>query len=185
MRYRSLVVLMAAVVCAGGCTSAGSVPATAPSTTARPTVTTEAPPPPTVTSTVTAATTSTGDRLGEITAIVEDLERRRLAAIHAGDVEAFTALFADTPYLDRSLAVFDLVEPGEPPSVSIDILDVLRDDDTCLAATFVATVGDPPRSGREGTTVLVPGVTGWRYAYAYEGREGWMCNGPHPLGSSS
>ncbi len=134
MRYRSLVVLMAAVACAGGCTSAGSVPATAPSTTARPTVTTEAPPPPTVTSTVTAATTSTVDRLGEITAIFEDLERRRLAAIYAGDVEAFTALFADTPYLDRSLAVFDLVEPGEPPSVSIDVLDVLRDDDTCLAA---------------------------------------------------
>jgi hypothetical protein len=123
--------------------------------------------------------TTTIDRLGEITAIFEDLERRRLEAIYTGDVEAFTALFADTPYLDRSLEVFDLVTPGTPPSVSIDVLEVLRDDETCLA-TWATTVVDETHTDPV-STVLIRENGEWRIAYVGGEKEGWLCDGPHPL----
>ena len=111
MRSLAIVVLAVAAACVGGCTTVGSTPATAPVTTA-PASTTSTTSSDVVSTTTTEPTTTTLDRLTEVTAIFTDLEQRRLEAIYTGDVDAFTALFADTPYLDRSLEVFDLIEPG-------------------------------------------------------------------------
>jgi hypothetical protein len=69
------------------CTTTESNPATTPTT--GPTTTTTAPP----------TTTSAPDRLAEIQAIFQDLEERRLDALYRGDVEAFSALFANEAYL--------------------------------------------------------------------------------------
>jgi hypothetical protein len=181
MRYRTILVLMVAAACVGGCTGTGSAPATAPSSTAPGTTTPMTSTPTTTITATTAAPTTTIDRITEITRIFEDLERRRLAAIYAGDRDAFRTLFADTPYLDRSLEVFDLVAPGTPPAITIEVIEVLRDDDTCLAASTIATIGDPGVAGRITSTVLVPSDETWVYAYAFDGNEGWLCDGPHPL----
>ncbi len=116
----------------GACTTTGSSPATAPANAPSSSVATTSQPRSTTTSP--AVTTTTTDRLSEVAAILEDLERRRLAAIYSGDVEAFSALFADTPYLERSLEVFDLVEPGTPPQITIEVIDILRDDEVCLVS---------------------------------------------------
>ncbi|MFO7700436.1 MAG: hypothetical protein R6W79_07520, partial [Acidimicrobiia bacterium] len=129
-------------------------------------------------------TTTTLDRVAEITAIFEDLERRRLDAIYSGDVEAFTSLFADTPYLERSLAVFDIVEPGDPPSISVEVIEILRDDDECLAIHYDAVTSTGEALGAA-TVVLQPTASGYAYLFTNDGRGGWVCDGPHPLSQSS
>ena len=90
-------VLVAALLAA--CTGSESTPATTPTTTAAPssstTTSTTAPP--------TTTTTMEADRLAQIQAIFQDLEERRLDALYRGDVEAFSALFANEAYLERSL----------------------------------------------------------------------------------
>jgi hypothetical protein len=178
MRYRTIVVLIVVAACIGGCTTAANVPATAPSSTAPITLaTTTMPPTPTSTS---ASPTTTVDRVTEVTRIFEDLERRRLAAIYSGDVEAFTTLFADTPYLERSLEVFDLVEPGDPPDISIEVIEILRDDDKCLALYYSALIGGTPGAA-PATVVLRNSGERYRYAFTNDGRGGWLCEGPHPL----
>ena len=180
MQYRITLVLAAVIVVTAGCTSTGSAPATAPPTTERvPTTTTTTSPRATST---TLAPATTIDREAEIEAIFHGLEQRRLEAIYSGDTEAFVALFADTPYLARSLEVFDYVEPGPVPDITIEILEVLRDDHNCLAAVSRATVGSPGKVGPVGTTVLTrTDASDWSIAFAYEGREGWLCEEPHPL----
>ena len=170
----ALVVVVAGL---GACTTTGSSPATAPANAPSSSVATTSQPRSTTTSP--AVTTTTTDRLSEVAAILEDLERRRLAAIYSGDVEAFSALFADTPYLERSLEVFDLVEPGTPPQITIEVIDILRDDEFCIAVWESATV-DGIAAG-ESSTILMRDLDRWVLAYVSEEKGGWMCDGPHPL----
>ncbi|MEE8457826.1 MAG: hypothetical protein V3S28_07225 [Acidimicrobiia bacterium] len=176
MKNRLAVVVVASIVGLGACTTVGNSPATAPPITEAPTTTST-----TVTTTTVLETTTTVDRIAEIQAIFQDLERRRLEAIYSGDVDTFVKLFADTPYLADSLAVFDLVEPGDTPSVDIEVLEVLRDDERCIAAFLRELVGGATEDSQPATIVLMPSPNGWAYAYAFVGREGWLCDGPHPL----
>lgn len=180
MSSRAIFAVLVVAACVGGCTTEGSTPATAPDSTA-PATTQPAPSDPvTSTTTIAPATTTTLDRLAEVTAIFEDLERRRLEAIYTGDVEAFTALFADTPYLDESLRVFDVIEPGPIPAISIEVREILKDDPGCLAVFYESFREDGSSVG-PATAVLVPTVEGPRYAFTNSGRGGWLCDGPHPL----
>jgi len=189
MNHRAVFALVVATVVAGGCTSSDGIPATAPSTTSPvPATSTTGTAPAGTTSTTTdlapAGTgTTTVDREAEVTAIFQDLEQRRLEAIYTGDVEAFTALFADTPYLDRSLEVFELVESGEVPTIEIEVLEILRDDPECLALYYRA-VDIATGEVSEGSTVtLVPSAGMMKYAFTNSGKGGWLCDGPHPLSS--
>ncbi|HSJ71635.1 MAG TPA: hypothetical protein VLA29_08335 [Acidimicrobiia bacterium] len=182
MRYLAIPIVVVVAVCAVGCTTVNT-PATAPDTTAGVTATSTSAPEDTTTSTI-AETTTTLDRVAEITAIFEDLERRRLEAIYAGDVEAFRSLFADTQYFERSLAVFDIVEPGEPPVISVEVIEILRDDDECLAVHYDSVTSTGEALG-DATVVLQPTDSGYAYLFTNDGRGGWLCEGPHPLSQSS
>jgi hypothetical protein len=179
MRSLAIVVLTVAAACVGGCTTIGSTPATAPVTTAPAPTTTSTASSDVASTTTTESTTTTLDRLNEVTAIFTDLERRRLEAIYTGDVEAFTALFADTPYLDRSLEVFDVVEPGPAPALSLEVLRILVDDDSCLAVWSTTVVDSIPSD--PATFVLEPAQGAWGIAYVSSEKGGWLCDGPHPL----
>jgi hypothetical protein len=183
MRYFAIPIVVVVAVCAAGCTTVGSTPATAPDTSAVVATTSTSEPDVATTSTI-AQTTTTMDRVAEITAIFEDLERRRLDAIYSGDVEAFKSLFADTPYLERSLAVFDIVEPGDPPSISVEVIEILRDDDECLAIHYDAATSTGQQLG-VATVVLQPTPAGYAYLFTNDGQGGWLCDGPHPLSQSS
>lgn len=176
----AIAAVLVAAACVGGCTTTERTPATAPDTTAPPSTTTTQPLP---SSTIAVGSSTTIDRLAEVTAIVEVLEARRLEAIYSADIDAFTALFADTAYLDQSLAIFDQPPAGDPPQVRIQVLEVLKDEPDCLAVYSAAAVGDPPRASDPATTVLVKVESDWVYAFAYRGKEGWLCDGEHPLGS--
>jgi hypothetical protein len=164
-----------------GCTTTGTpatVPSSLPATTTTAAVTTTTLPP---TTTTTAATTTTGDRVAEIEAIFQDLEERRLQALYEGDEEAFKALFANNEYMERSLALFDLVKFVDRPLPNrVEVLQLMHEGAECLAAEV--------ETRYEG--VLVEGVTaakivvvesvddGWGISYV---GEGWACDGPHPL----
>jgi uncharacterized membrane protein YjjP (DUF1212 family) len=100
--------------------SSGGTPATTPTSVT--TTTTSTSVPPSSSTTTTEATTTTVDRVAEIEAIFQDLEERRLQALYDGDREAFQALFANDEYMERSLALFDLVDFAEdwvPPAVLV------------------------------------------------------------------
>jgi hypothetical protein len=113
MRYLAIPIVVVVAVCAVGCTTVGSTPATAPDTSAVVATTSTSAPDVATTSTI-ARTTTTMDRVAEITAIFEDLERRRLDAIYSGDVEAFKAVFANSEYHDRKPWKYCVnVEPGD------------------------------------------------------------------------
>lgn len=166
---------VAALLALTACTGSGSTPATAPSTSAATTTTATTAAP---TSEPAPSTTSTTvDRLTEIQQIFEDLERRRLDALYRGDVEAFSALFANEAYLERSLEAFELVEFTGPPNVSVRIVRVIEDRDGCLAAdTELAR-----QTGGESSfaiVVLEPVNSYWGFSYI---GEGWVCDGSHPL----
>lgn len=112
----------------------------------------------------------------------QTLEARRLAAINTGDRESFIVLFADTPYLERSMAVFDLFEPGTAPELTFEILEILRDDETCLAFTYVATNTASGSTSNLATVVLSSNGEGdYQYQLTTPGIGTWMCGDPHPL----
>jgi hypothetical protein len=166
-------VLVAALPAA--CTGTESTPATTPTTTSNP---------PTTSATSTTApptTTTTTDRLAEIQAIFQDLEERRLNALYRGDVEAFSALFANEAYLERSLGAFDVVEFSDSPDVvHVAVLEVVSDGPTCLVARVEVDARSSlgPNGLDEATQVLEPRGGNWGYSY---GGDGWVCDGQHPL----
>jgi len=177
MRKRLALVVLASAAIAGGCTVARSVPATTPDV-PRTTTTTQAP---TITpTTTTQATTTTIDRIAEIQAIFEDLERRRLQAIFNQDEEAFRNLFTNSPYLERSMEAFQTSITGTLPVLTITVLEVLRDDKECLVI-MTSTVVDAAQEALVDTATLQPDGGNWLYAYVEAGRGKWLCEGPHPL----
>jgi hypothetical protein len=164
MRWVGLTVWSLVIV---GCTGS-STPATTPTSVATTTSTT----------TTTLEVTTTVDRLTEIEAIYQDLDKRRFEALYQGDIEAFSALFASNAYLEVSLTAFDVMEFDAPPQVEVMVIEVVADDGQCLAAWVQGTV-----DGIEAKKVLIvlqPSASGWGYAF---GGEGWLCDGPHPLES--
>jgi hypothetical protein len=180
MRYRTIVVLIVVAACIGGCTTAANVQATAPSSTAPITLaTTTMPPTPTSTS---ASPTTTVDRVTEVTRIFEDLERRRLAAIYSGDVEAFNSVYANDAYRAADSVSFDTVAVVNPDLLTASGLSIRHMDTTCVA--FDVTI-DPSQAIRGSevyreAVVLELGEQGWGYSWL---GGGWSCVGPHPLSS--
>ena len=177
MRGKSTTVTVLIAVIAA-CSSSGS-PATAP--TDAPTTATTATTAPPATTTTTVATTTTIDRTAEIEAIFRDLEERRLRALYDGDREAFRSLFANDEYMNRSMALFDLVEFVNDWSIpDMAVVQLLADQPGCIAARlatdYAATLGE----GGEGETIHVVELRGDEWAISYAG-EGWQCDGPHPL----
>ncbi|MGI9666565.1 MAG: hypothetical protein ACR2N2_05620 [Acidimicrobiia bacterium] len=171
---------LAAAVLAAGCTTTSSSPATTPDlTSSTPSFTTTDAP-------ARSTTTTAGpSRRDVIVGIFVALEAQRLSAIDSGDREAFVALFADTPYLDKSLAVFEAIEPGEAPVLSFELGEVLRDDKTCLIFTYTATNVGTGNVTTLTTVTLSPGGRPDEYLYQLTtpGLGEWLCDGPHPLAS--
>ena len=182
MHYRIAALTLGFAVLAAACTTANGTPATAPSVpeTAPPTTTTLPTTLPTTTSTV-PATTTTVDRLTEIQAIYQDLENRRVQALWSGDEKSFSSLFVDTPYKEESLRALDLVEPGTPPVLVIEVLEILTDGPDCLVFVELSTVNESSGSPDQRTVTLQPLGEGWGYAYVSEDPGGWQCTEPHPL----
>ncbi|HHO49625.1 MAG TPA: hypothetical protein ENK18_01855 [Deltaproteobacteria bacterium] len=169
------------VVIAAGCTSTPT-PATAPplppttaSSTTTTVTTTTAPPP--------STTTTTVDRLAEVEAILLDLERRRLQALYDDDQEAFAELFANDAYLERSLGAFDVVEFTAPPlDPDFRVLRVLADTGECLAAEVIEDYREFTPYPVVTLILVVELRQDGRWGFSYAGT-GWLCDGPHPLGS--
>ena len=178
MRHRIAALVLGFAALAAGCTTATGTPATAPTIPATLAPTTTVPPP--TTTTVTLATTTTVDRLSEIQAIFEDLEHRRLQAIYDQDEAVFRSLYANAEYLHLDLEAFDAVKVIDPAGVSLSIIDVSSDTESCIAAV----VHIEAESAFEGgisyeTTIVVQGnEAGWGYSWV---GEDWACDGPHPL----
>ena len=173
-----LVFLLLVVV---GCSTTGT-PATVPpslpaaTTTVATTTTTAAPK-----TTTTAATTTTMDRVAEIEAIFRDLEERRLQALYEGDEETFKSLFANKEYMERSLAVLDLVEFASPPDeVVVSLVDLLRETETCIAALIRTDATDALGSDGLSSRIIVLERVRGHWGFSYIG-EGWACEGLHPL----
>ncbi len=173
-----MVVLM---LVGAGCATTGTpatVPSSLPATTTTAVVTTTTLLPSTTT---TAATTTTVDRVAEIEAIFQDLEERRLQALYEGDEEAFKSLFANNEYMERSLALFDLVEFVDGwTTPSLGVLDVLADEETCIAVRLSGDYSNVLASGTRVSSVHVAEMTGEDWGISYVG-EGWACDGPHPF----
>ena len=176
-KLKSVAVLTVVVA---ACSSSGT-PATTPlPDTTTPTSTTV---PPTSSTTTTEATTTTIDRLVEIEAIFQDLEERRLQALYDGDREAFRALFANDEYMERSMALFDLVEFAAPPQLGrVEVRSILRESDGCLAAEVVTAYEGILTGGGTDSKLVVLERVGSEWGISFVG-EGWACDGPHPLSS--
>ena len=161
--------------------SSGGTPATTPVPDT--TTTTATTVPPASSTTTTEATTTTADRLGEIEAIFQDLEERRLQALYDGDRDAFRALFANNEYRERSMGAFDVVEfEGAPSAPRVVIVDLAFESADCLAveAVFEQVAGLVGSEQRIRNVVLERSDEGWGYSYS---GEGWECDGPHPFSS--
>lgn len=171
----------ALILIVAGCTAVGT-PATTPPSVPTTAATTVVPPttlPPTTTTT--AATTTTVDRIAEIQAIFQDLEERRLQALYEGDTETFKSLFANKEYLQRSLALFDLVgfaDNWQMPSLAVS--EVLADEDACIAVRLDADYTSVLIAGRQVSSTHVVEVEDGDWGISYVG-EGWACEGPHPF----
>jgi hypothetical protein len=159
------------------CTGTESTPATTPTmtapTTTVPITTTTAPPP----------ATSAPDRLAEIQAIFQDLEERRLDALYRGDVDAFSALFANEAYLEQDLQSFDLVEfIAAPDSVMVEVTEILVDEGQCVAANVRTDFSSALGAEAKGSGGAVIEYKDGKWGYSWVGN-GWVCEGQHPLDS--
>jgi hypothetical protein len=164
-----------------GCSTTGTpatVPPSLPATTTTVAATTTTLPP---TTTTTAATATTVDRVAEIEAIFQDLEERRLQALYEGDEEAFKSLFANKEYMQRSLTLLGLVEfIKEWRMPMLAVVEVLADEETCIAARLEGDYSDVLVSGRPVSSVHVVEISDEGWGISYVG-EGWACDGSHPL----
>lgn len=181
MRGITALMIGTAMLCSA-CGSDGgpaTVPASVPVLT---TTATTTPVPASTTTTLPPTSTSTTavDRVAEIQAIFQDLEERRLQALYDGDREAFRALFANDEYMERSMGAFDVVEFDNPPRVRIEIVEVLADETTCVAAHRVLHMIDSGETPRKTVSVIEQLDDGWGFSYA---GEGWVCDGLHPFSS--
>ncbi len=178
------VALLLFLLAGTGCTTTETTPATtptsiAPVTTAVPgtvvTTTTS------TTVTTTTATTTTVDRLTEIAAIFEDLERRRLQAIFDQDEEAFRAVHANKEYLEESLVVLDLAQVSDPSGNFRQVaIALIADEEDCVAATLQRDYEGVLATGAETSKTYVASLVNGVWGLAWVG-EGWACDGPHPL----
>jgi hypothetical protein len=121
------------------------------------------------------------DRLAEIQAIFEDLERRRLQAIYDQDEDAFRSVYANEEYLERSMVLMDIVEFLQPPTdYQILVLDILSDNDECITAivetNLEGVIDQGSRATKQQSVEMVNNVWGISYV-----GEDWACVGPHPL----
>lgn len=181
MRNRLTAVVFVSAALAGGCTTAGGTPATTPpvtaTTAAPPTTTTIAP---TTITVVEPETTTTLDRLAEIQAIFEDLERRRLQAIYDQDEAAFRSLYANDEYLSLELESFERVHVLDADAVILSLESVLYDDAECIAAIVQVDASDAFVTGGSYRTTVVVETRDGSLGYSWVG-EGWACEGSHPL----
>ncbi|MEZ5174604.1 MAG: hypothetical protein R2823_00145 [Acidimicrobiia bacterium] len=179
MSFRVRFVLVAAVAVLASCT-AEPIGTTITSTTIAATTSSINPGSVVVTTTTMAPTTTVADRIAEITAIFEDLERRRLQAILDQDEDAFRAVHSNQQYLEESLVVLDLVKVIDVEAVEVSIDDILLDSDQCLAVLATVDLSAATAGGGATTTeyVLEFGPEGWGFSWV---GEGWRCDGPHPL----
>ncbi len=182
MRNRLTAVVFVSAALAGGCTTASTTPATAPSITALTTVSsTTAVDPSTTTTGLERETTTTLDRLTEIQAIFEDLERRRLQAIYDQDEDAFRSLYANDEYLERSMVLFDLIEfERAPAEYDVVVLDVVNDSPLCITAVVETNLRGVTKDGGRATKQQSIELVGQAWGISYVG-DNWACNGPHPL----
>lgn len=181
MRYRRTSIVVASAIVAAACTAAGSTPATAPptpETTTTATVTPSTAP----TTTVDVSTTTTVDRLSEIQAIFEDLERRRLQAIYDQDEAAFRSLYANEEYMKRSLVLLDSVSMLTRPNGAIqNVVEVLSDTNSCIAAViYFDNTGNFVEGGTGESIHVIEKRQDGTWGLSWIGT-GWTCDGPHPF----
>ena len=178
MHYRIAALVLGFAALVAGCTTASGTPATAPSVPDTvPTTTVTLPPTTTITPTT---TTTTIDRLSEIQAIYEDLEHRRLQAIYDQDEDAFRSVYANEEYLELELEAFEEVKVINPFGLSLSIVELTRDDESCIAAVVQIDEVSAFEGGSSYTTTIVleSVTTGWGYSWV---GEEWRCDGSHPL----
>jgi len=177
MSFKVAHTFLACGVLLAACTMGTNSPATAPSTISS------------VASTSTMGTTSTVlpdwttttvDRLTEIAAIFEDLERRRLQAIFDQDEEAFRAVFANKEYEEESMVGMDLVSVDDAQQVQVIVLQIIHDGPRCLAFEAEVDLGRAVTDGQAHRTEHVIEFVGDAWGISWAGR-GWTCEGPHPL----
>lgn len=179
MLTRVSLAMVAFGVVIAGCTTTSNAPATAPPTTEISSPTTALPPAPAMTTTT--VTTTTVDRVAEIAAIFEDIERRRLQAIFDQNEAAFRALYANTEFLRQSLQLFELVIfLASPANADVTVTHILADSVDCVTAVVVTdltgiTVGGGA-AGKQQTLEYTS--EGWGISYV---GEDWACDGPHPF----
>ena len=169
------------VVIAAGCTST-PIPATAPplpSTTSSSTTTTV-----TTTTTTLPPSTTTVDRRAEVEAILLDLQTRRFWALYDGDREAFAELYANDGYLEVDLGSFDLIAfTAAPDELIVEVDEILVDRPDCIAVKTFEDYRSFLGPDAVGTRTVVLERTPWgTWGFSYVGT-GWLCDGPHPLGS--
>jgi hypothetical protein len=133
------------------------------------------------TTTTAVATTTTLDRIAEIQAIFQDLERRRLQAIMDQDEEAFRAVFANAEYEERSMVEMDLVEVVDPDAEGFRVTEIHADGSFCIAVGAVVdaskqTIGGGVTDDSDYVIEFVDGEWGFSWVGS-----GWRCDGPHPF----
>lgn len=182
MQFIVRIAVLTSLAVASGCSTSTDTTATTPTSVAP--VTTAAPG--TVVSTTastpttTLATTTSIDRLTEIAAIFEDLERRRLQAIFDQDEDAFRAVHANETYEELSMQVMDLVRVVDANKATVEVHEILVDEATCTAIRASIDLSEATERGEIGIDlhVLELGDSGWGFSWT---GEGWQCVGPHPL----
>lgn len=178
MSIRVMLALVALAGIAVGCTATGDTPV--PPTNAATTTSSFTPGSVVTTTSSTTVAPTTIDRVAEITAIFEDLERRRLQAILDQDEEAFRVLFANDEYLRESLRTMELVVVIDPMAAVLVDSEVFEDSDVCIGINATWDLTRAIEGGGVGTDdyILEPTPDGWGFSWV--GR-GWRCDRPHPL----
>ena len=121
------------------------------------------------------------DRLTEIAAIFEDLERRRLQAIFDQDEEAFRAVHANKEYLEESLVVLDLARVVNPLADLHQVaISLVADEPACIAAVLERDYTVALEGGAVATRTYVAQQERGIWGLSWVG-EGWACDGQHPL----
>ena len=179
MKFVLRTIILMSLVLGAGCAATSETPATTPTSVA--TVTTAAPGTVVSTTTTALATATTVDRLSEIAAIFEDLEKRRLQAIFDQDEKAFRALYANEQYLNESLILLDVVVfVGDPSDADVAVVDLVASSEQCLTAIIRTDLSNVVvgggRAEKQQSLELRDGVWG----ISYVGGD-WACAGPHPL----
>ena len=113
--------------------------------------------------------------------LLDSIEKQRLTAIATENEALFRGAYANESFLTESLVAFRSAIVIDPAGFVTREVQIIVDHVDCVAARVARDHSGALQGGGESERLIVIQKKDGEWGYSWIG-EGWLCDGPHPLG---